>query len=72
LLNPYAGEGQAQRRWAVAKTLFDECLCEVEVVVTARPYHATEIVKNANPGYYDAFITISGDGTIHESINGAL
>jgi sphingosine kinase len=34
--------------------------------------HAFDIVNKAKLGQYDAFVTISGDGLIHESVNGAM
>ena len=34
--------------------------------------HAHEIAKELQPGEYDGIITISGDGLIHEVVNGAF
>jgi sphingosine kinase len=43
-----------------------------DLIETQRPGHAFEIVRDTPTGKYDAFVTISGDGLIHESINGAM
>jgi diacylglycerol kinase family enzyme len=41
-------------------------------VVTERSNHAKEIANQLDLKSYDAIVTTSGDGTIHEIINGLL
>ena len=42
------------------------------IVVTERPNHAKEIATSLDLKSYDAIVTASGDGTIHEIVNGLL
>lgn len=39
---------------------------------TQRQGHAIQIAKELDPTAYDAVVTVSGDGIIHELINGFL
>jgi diacylglycerol kinase family enzyme len=43
---------------------------EVEVVLTERPGHATELVTDACRGGVDAVVVFSGDGGFNEALNG--
>ena len=46
---------------------------EITLQHTERAMHAHEITKSVlKPGDYDCVITISGDGLIHEAVNGAF
>lgn len=73
LLNPFGGQGLAPRKWEVAKQLFDLSHLDVTLRPTERAMHAHEITKSElQPGEYDCVITISGDGLIHEVVNGAF
>ena len=43
----------------------------MKIVMTERAGHAYDIVNNEiRPGDYDGIITVSGDGLIHEVVNG--
>ena len=73
LLNPFGGRGLAPRKWETAKEIFDLCYIDVTLKHTERAMHAHEITnKEIQPGQYDGIITISGDGLIHEAVNGAM
>ena len=72
LLNPFGGQGLAPRKWLVAKEIFDLSHIDVTLKHTERAMHAFEITKELQPGEYDCVITISGDGLIHEAVNGAF
>jgi len=61
-----------RKQWEKAKKIFDQCHVHVEMIETQRANHATEILRNVQIGMYDAFVTISGDGLIHEAINGVM
>jgi sphingosine kinase len=44
---------------------------DIKLVRTERAGHAYDIVSHEiNPGDYDGIITVSGDGLIHEVVNG--
>ena len=45
---------------------------EIELQHTERANHAKEIVQSVVLGDYDGIVTVSGDGLIHEVINGVM
>ena len=71
VVNPKASVGKSGTDWHVIKDLLlDECIV-FEDVMTEYPRHASEIVRNAivEKGYRK-FISVGGDGTNNEVING--
>ena len=48
------------------------CHIEMKVVHTERRNHAKEIVAALGPGEYQGIVSVSGDGLIHEIINGIM
>ena len=52
--------------------MFDLSHIDVELKHTERAMHAHEITKTLEIGKYHGVITISGDGLIHEAVNGAM
>ena len=46
---------------------------DLTITHTKRADHAFEIVnEDIEPGQYDSIVTVSGDGLIHEVVNGLL
>ena len=73
LLNPFGGAGAAIRNWRLVEPLFQEAHIDYELTETQHAGHAGEIVRDQiSPGQFDAIITVSGDGLIHEIVNGLL
>jgi sphingosine kinase len=73
LLNPFGGGGKAPAKWDKAKMLLDFCHIDVTLKYTERRNHGYDILKDeVQIGQYDGIMTISGDGLIHEAINGAM
>ncbi len=71
VVNPMASVGKSGRDWPLIKqTLINEGI-EFDDVMTEYPRHAIEIVRNAivEKGYRK-FISVGGDGTNNEVING--
>ena len=71
IVNPRAGRG---RRGAGPgdfvehlRTAFDRQGLRVEVALTERPGHATELARNA---WGDPVVAVGGDGTVHEVLQG--
>lgn len=54
--------------------MFDQARTRVEydVIRTERRLHAYEYVQALQVGHYDAICSVSGDGLLHEIINGLL
>ena len=75
LLNPFGGRGLGPSIWEKAKTsIFDKAKhLEVTLKHTERARHAYDIAKDElQVGQWDCIVCISGDGLIHEVINGIM
>ena len=61
----------AAANWLVARPILEKAHVELTVIETQRANHAYEIVQNdLKQGDYDGIVTVSGDGLIHEVVNG--
>ena len=73
LLNPFGGAGAARRNWAVVQPMLDKAHLDYDLIQTQHQNHAFEIVNNQLViGQFDVIVTVSGDGLVHEIINGLL
>lgn len=71
LVNPFSGRRLAARNWEIAKPILEKAYIEMNVIMTERAGHAYDIVnQELKPGDYDGIVTVSGDGLIHEVVNG--
>jgi diacylglycerol kinase family enzyme len=68
VVNPFATRVSEQRLAAVREEL--ERVAELDVVLTERPGHATELVTAACSGGAEAVVVFSGDGGFNEALNG--
>lgn len=66
--NPFATRVSAERLAQVRAEL--ERTDELDVVLTERPGHATELVAQACRGGAEAIVVFSGDGVFNEALNG--
>lgn len=71
VVNPKASVGKSERDWPIIKQLLINEGIEFDDVLTEYPRHAIEIVRNAivEKGYRK-IISVGGDGTNNEVING--
>lgn len=73
LVNPNAGRGRAERIWAQEiRPILEAAECRLEVVLTRHRNHGLEIVHH-EPNLaerYDCIMYLSGDGLMHEVLNG--
>jgi len=73
LSNPFGGAGAARGNWQLVEPLFQKAHVEYQLVETQYAGHAKEIVRDQLvPGQYDVIVTVSGDGLIHEIVNGLV
>lgn len=71
LVNPHAGTGHARHILYKAGPILEELGFAYDAVVTERPGHALEhITKAKDADEWTAVVVISGDGTVHEVVNG--
>jgi diacylglycerol kinase family enzyme len=66
--NPFASRVSEERLADVRAVL--ERVAELDVVLTERPGHATELVTGACRGGAEAVVVFSGDGGFNEALNG--
>jgi diacylglycerol kinase family enzyme len=68
VVNPFATRVSEERLAQVREEL--ERVGELDVVLTERPGHATELVTDATGDGADAVVVFSGDGGFNEALNG--
>ena len=71
VVNPKASVGKSGKDWPIIKQLLIDEGIDFDYVLTEYPQHAIEIVRNAiiEKGFHK-FISVGGDGTNNEIING--
>lgn len=71
LVNPFSGRRLAAANWEIARPILEKAHVDMTVIMTERAGHAYDIVnKELKQGDYDGIVTVSGDGLIHEVVNG--
>ena len=70
IVNPAAGAGKTGRLWPRIMGLFQGHGLRFEHVITEAPGHAIELAKAAAKDGYDMVVSVGGDGTINEIVNG--
>jgi diacylglycerol kinase (ATP) len=68
VVNPFATQVSSKRLAGVREELGR--VAELEVVLTERPGHATELVTEVGRGGAEAVVVFSGDGGFNEALNG--
>ncbi|CAK8696350.1 unnamed protein product [Clavelina lepadiformis] len=72
-INPFSGRGKAMQ---IYKDHVKHVFCEAEikstVVKTEYAGHACKLSKEIELGKYDGIVIVSGDGLVHEVINGLM
>lgn len=72
VLNPAAGRGAAGRARDTVTRAFRAQGWTVELLITERPGHATELAREAATAGARHVIAVGGDGSVHEVANGLL
>ncbi len=70
VINPNAGGGKVAREWPVLSNLLKDKGFVFEEMFTTHRYHAVELVIYALKRGFRNFISVGGDGTLHEVVNG--
>ncbi len=70
LVNPRSGPGNGARIWADCRPIVAASGAALTEVVTASADDAKERVASLDLGAYDGVICVSGDGMVHEVLNG--
>ena len=70
IVNPTAGDGQAEKRWKKFKNELKKNQIPYKAVITEYQNHATELVSEAISSDYNRIGVFSGDGTLNEVLQG--
>ena len=72
IVNPKSGNGFALKHWSIIKTLIEQEIGCFEFAFTQGPGHATSLASDACYQSRDLVISIGGDGTNNEIVNGLM
>jgi diacylglycerol kinase (ATP) len=70
IVNPAAGAGRTGRLWPRIMGLFKEQGLNFEHDITEAPGHAVELARDAARKGFEMVVSVGGDGTINEIVNG--
>ena len=70
IVNPIAGAGKTAKKWPQIKELLKSIGLRFEHDLTEAPGHAVELAKTAAKKGYELVVSVGGDGTINEVVNG--
>ncbi|XP_051037046.1 sphingosine kinase 1 isoform X2 [Phodopus roborovskii] len=73
LLNPRGGKGKALQLFrSLVQPLLEEAEVSFKLLLTERQNHARELVCAEELNHWDALVVMSGDGLMHEVVNGLM
>jgi diacylglycerol kinase (ATP) len=72
IINPASGVGNKQREEEMIRAHLDMERCHYRIVYTERPFHATEIGRQAARDKVDMVVAVGGDGSLNEVAKGIV
>ncbi|ETW85853.1 hypothetical protein HETIRDRAFT_311241, partial [Heterobasidion irregulare TC 32-1] len=70
-INPNSGPGNAKTLYKrKVEPILKACRCSLDITFTERRNHAADIAAKLPLDEFDALLTVSGDGMVHEVFNG--
>ena len=70
VVNPVSANGKTGKRWPQVEEAFKKAGVAIDFTFTKAPGHATEITKKYLKEGYNLIISVGGDGTANEVVNG--
>ena len=70
IVNPAAGAGKTGRAWPHIRDIFTHQGLKFDHTITEGPGHAVELAGEAVGRGYETVVSVGGDGTINEVVNG--
>ncbi len=70
IVNPESNRGRTRKRWNEIREALRSAIREYRCEFTEKPFHATEITRQAIKDGHDLVIGVGGDGTMNEIANG--
>lgn len=72
IINPASGNGRSKKKWPVIKKLLDEYGFDFDFAFTKHANNSTEIAQNTIEKEFRNIISVGGDGTLHNIVNGVM
>jgi YegS/Rv2252/BmrU family lipid kinase len=72
IVNPNAGQGKGKKDWNKISSLLNKFELSSKVYFTEKKLHAIELTKEGIAAGFRKIITVGGDGTMNEVVNGAF
>ncbi len=72
IINPNAGNGKGKKDWKRISVLFKRNNIEISPWFTSLKGHATELAQEGIGSGFRNIVTVGGDGTLNEVVNGAF
>jgi len=70
IVNPVAGAGRTAKKWPEIRARLESLDLRFDYDLTEAPGHARELAKSAASQGYELVVSVGGDGTINEVVNG--
>ncbi|GMU93137.1 MAG: hypothetical protein AMXMBFR4_21950 [Candidatus Hydrogenedentota bacterium] len=70
IVNPRSANGRTGKRWSELEREFRSIMPDFSLYMTDRPWHAAELARQALKNGHDRIVSVGGDGTHHEVLNG--
>jgi YegS/Rv2252/BmrU family lipid kinase len=70
IVNPIAGAGKTAKKWPQIMDLLKSIGLHFEHDLTEAPGHARELAESAAKKGYELVVSVGGDGTVNEVVNG--
>ncbi len=70
IVNPAAGAGKTGKAWPIIREVFSREGLQFEHAVTEGPGHAIELAVAAAGRGFETVVSVGGDGTVNEIVNG--
>jgi len=72
VVNPQSAGGTTGRTFGAMRRTIENKLGDVEVAMTERSGHATELARDGALAGHPLVVAVGGDGTLHEVVNGLM
>lgn len=70
IVNPSSSNGNTGREWPEFEKIIGNSGIELDIKHTECPLHATKITREALKAGYEIIVSVGGDGTMNEVVNG--
>jgi YegS/Rv2252/BmrU family lipid kinase len=72
IVNPVSGRGKGAASIPAIRQLLESLDLHYDLVQTERPWHAAELAEQAVRDGYEVIVSVGGDGTANEVLNGLM